>query len=153
MLSLNGNTGSISGTARTTYQPGRLLSSKIRLTISDIYYAVEDALEGYNYLYDSDDVKEYVASVLDMYLHTAERGFSRAIVDVRAAYTLFACIFGKLNDGCTSRIHNECIVKLVMNELGELVQGFDITRVYDYTLYGHQLAIVCLRRMEIKAVA
>lgn len=129
------------------------MSSKIRLTISDIYYIVEETLESFGYLYDSDDVKEYVASVLDMYLHTAERGFSKAIVDVRAAYTLFACLLDKMNDGCTYRIHNECLVKIIMRELGELVQDFGIVRVYDYTVYGHQLALVCLRRLEVEAVA
>lgn len=138
---------------RTTFRQEKLSSSRVKLNIKDIYYGVENMLDDFGYRFDSGDVEEYVASILDMYLDTSDRGLGRAMVDLRSAHTVFNCLMQSIDGTSLTRIHNERLVKFVMDELSDYVKSFDIVRVYDYTIYGFQLVLECIRRVEIKAVA
>lgn len=123
------------------------------MNIKDIYHGVESKLEDFDYRYDSTDVEEFVASVLDMYLDTAERGFGRASVDLIGAHDLFIALMeSKYNKGLT-RIHVERIVNFILGELIDYLRTFKVVRVYDYTIFGTQLAMDCLCKMKVRAVA
>ncbi len=143
----------INGRARTAFRQERLSNSRVRLVIKDIYYGVEGKLDDYDYRYDSRDIEEFVASVLDMYLDSADRGFGRAAVDMRAAFEIFQALVGGEEAKQLSRIRIQQLVLFILAELGDYLRTFEIVRVYDYTIFGSQLAIDCLRRVEIKAVA
>lgn len=153
MRSLNVNMASINGRGRTTFRQERLSSSRIRLTIQDIYCGVENILEDFDYRYDSHDVQEYVASIVDMYLNEADRGLGRAGVDTHAAHALFLDMAESKSGKGLTRIHNERAVEFILRELNYSLDPWDVVRVYDYAIYGTQLALDCLRRMKVKAVA
>ena len=153
MRSLNVNMASINGRARTTFQQGRLSSSRIRLTIQDIYCGVEGMLDDFDYRYDRNEVEEYVASIVDMYLNGADRGLGRAGVDTHAAHFLFVHMTESRTGKGLTRIHSERVIKFILSELNDYLDPLDVVRVYDYAIYGTQLALDCLCKMKVKAVA
>lgn len=114
---------------------------------------MEGKLDDYNYRYDSRDIEEFVASILDMYLDSADRGFGRAAVDMRAAVEIFQALVGSVGTEQLSRIRVQQLVLFILAELGDYLRTFEIVRVYDYTIFGSQLAIDCLRRVAKQAVA
>ena len=144
---------SINGRARTTFRQERLSSSRIKLTIQDIYCGVEGILEDFDYRYDRHEVEEYVASILDMYLNGADRGFGRTGVDTHAAHFLFLQMAESRTGKGLTRIHSGRVVEFILRELNDSLDPWDVVRVYDYAIYGTQLALDCLRRMKVKAVA